>query len=272
MPSSNRRDLAGRNGGWDGPRPVTSECRCAPRGNRRRRGGRDAHHCLEREARYLTAAPDHGAQTSLGTPHRRTAHVRLHVWVRISFGSSSVDDLAGRLRATWGGGVYGGDLGAQIRAGTPARCDHVGGQPGAGPAGVLDYIRAACRTSTCCQRRAVTDGTEASSLREGCERLLELGARVRRRHAGAEPTVVATADASRGGRRSVDVVDTSGCGDAFSAGFLRGIPLGLDVVGAAESATPTAAHTAQGSAALRAYDADTVRAFIAARRPSRDLG
>lgn len=45
---------------------------------------------------------------------------------------------------------------------------------------------------------------------------------------------------------AVDVVDTTGCGDAFSAGFLRGLALGRDRHGAAELGCAAAAFVAQG--------------------------
>ena len=44
----------------------------------------------------------------------------------------------------------------------------------------------------------------------------------------------------------VDVIDTTGCGDAFSAGFLRGLALGRDRQDAAELGCATAALVAQG--------------------------
>ncbi|MFL5845730.1 MAG: carbohydrate kinase family protein [Solirubrobacteraceae bacterium] len=45
---------------------------------------------------------------------------------------------------------------------------------------------------------------------------------------------------------SIDVVDTTGCGDAFSAGFLRGLELGRDREAAARLGCAAAAHVAQG--------------------------
>lgn len=43
-----------------------------------------------------------------------------------------------------------------------------------------------------------------------------------------------------------DLVDTTGCGDAFSAGFLRGLSLGLDREGAARLGCASAAQVARG--------------------------
>jgi sugar/nucleoside kinase (ribokinase family) len=44
----------------------------------------------------------------------------------------------------------------------------------------------------------------------------------------------------------VEVVDTTGCGDAFSAGFLRGLSLGRSRREAALLGCATAAQVAQG--------------------------
>lgn len=52
---------------------------------------------------------------------------------------------------------------------------------------------------------------------------------------GADGCLVMTADGATGvPARQVDVVDTTGCGDAFSAGLVAGLLQGRDVVGAAQ--------------------------------------
>jgi sugar/nucleoside kinase (ribokinase family) len=62
----------------------------------------------------------------------------------------------------------------------------------------------------------------------------------------------------------IDVVDTTGCGDAFSAGFLRGLSLGLDLEGAAQLGCATAAQVAQGLGTDAGdYSLESVRAFAA---------
>ncbi len=64
---------------------------------------------------------------------------------------------------------------------------------------------------------------------------------------GGEGSLVATA---RGVERlpvlPVDVVDTTGCGDAYCAGFITGLARGLDVLEAARWGTAAAATVAQG--------------------------
>jgi sugar/nucleoside kinase (ribokinase family) len=69
--------------------------------------------------------------------------------------------------------------------------------------------------------------TGASELEAGCEALLERGVGCIAATRGPDGAVIA----GRGGTERVpafvtDVVDTTGCGDAFSAGFLRGLGLG----------------------------------------------
>jgi sugar/nucleoside kinase (ribokinase family) len=64
---------------------------------------------------------------------------------------------------------------------------------------------------------------------------------------------------------AIDVVDTTGCGDAFSAGFLRGLALGRTRGAAATLGCATAALVAQGLGTdAGAFDLAAVDAFAAA--------
>ena len=85
---------------------------------------------------------------------------------------------------------------------------------------LADGCRALCRRGVGCV--AVTDGASGALLVDAD---------------GAEQAVSAFA---------VDVVDTTGCGDAFSAGFLRGLSLGRDRREAAVLGCATAALVAGG--------------------------
>lgn len=94
--------------------------------------------------------------------------------------------------------------------------------------------------------------TGASSLEEGCRALLEAGAGCVAATAGSRGAVV-VARGDGGAVETVEVpayeievVDTTGCGDAFSAGFLRGLSLGGDLRASAELGCATAAQVAQG--------------------------
>ncbi len=106
--------------------------------------------------------------------------------------------------------------------------------------------------------------TGTTDLHEGCRRLVERGARCVVATAGAQPTVIATPDGiTEVPVFSIDVVDTTGCGDSFSAGFLRGISLGLDVVGAARLGNATAAQVAGGLGSdFGDFDLAAVQAFV----------
>lgn len=64
---------------------------------------------------------------------------------------------------------------------------------------------------------------------------------------GARGSVVVTSDgAERVPAFETDVVDTTGCGDAFSAGFMRGLSLGRQATDAARLGSACASLVAQG--------------------------
>ena len=105
--------------------------------------------------------------------------------------------------------------------------------------------------------------TGASELAEGARALVAKGAGCVAVTAGARGALVVTAEAEHAvPAYAIDVVDTTGCGDAFSAGFLRGLSLGLDLPGAAQLGCATAAHVAQGVGTDHgSYDLDEVTDF-----------
>jgi sugar/nucleoside kinase (ribokinase family) len=89
--------------------------------------------------------------------------------------------------------------------------------------------------------------TGKSQLADACQAMLDLGAGCVAATAGADGAVVATRyGISRVPAFAIDVVDTTGCGDAFSAGFLCGIHLGEGPVDAAAFGCGAAALVAGG--------------------------
>jgi sugar/nucleoside kinase (ribokinase family) len=89
--------------------------------------------------------------------------------------------------------------------------------------------------------------TGADDLEEGCRALVERGVGCVAATCGADGVLIVDADGSeRVPAFEVDVVDTTGCGDAFSAGFLRGLALGEGRRDAAVLGCATAALVAQG--------------------------
>jgi sugar/nucleoside kinase (ribokinase family) len=89
--------------------------------------------------------------------------------------------------------------------------------------------------------------TGAADLIEGCRALLQRGVGCVAATRGADGVVVVDGDGVEAVPAfAVDVVDTTGCGDAFSAGFLRGLALGRARREAAVLGCAAAALVAQG--------------------------
>jgi sugar/nucleoside kinase (ribokinase family) len=86
-----------------------------------------------------------------------------------------------------------------------------------------------------------------SDLIAGCQTLVQRGIGCVAATCGGDGVVVVDADgAERVPAFPVDVVDTTGCGDSFSAGFLRGLALGRSRHDAATLGCAAAALVAQG--------------------------
>ncbi|WP_101950778.1 carbohydrate kinase family protein [Mycobacterium sp. 3519A] len=114
--------------------------------------------------------------------------------------------------------------------------------------------------------------TGATDLDEGCRRLLDAGVGLLAVTCGADGVLVV----SREGMQqvpafAVEAVDTTGCGDAFSAGFVCGMSLGRTPGEAAVLGSAVAALVAQGLgsdhgefdlAAADAFAAPTARGWI----------
>jgi sugar/nucleoside kinase (ribokinase family) len=90
-------------------------------------------------------------------------------------------------------------------------------------------------------------GRAAAELGDGCAALLERGVGCVAATCGADGALVVDREgAVRVPAFEIDVVDTTGCGDAFSAGFLRGLSLGRALGDAAALGCAAAALVAQG--------------------------
>ena len=107
--------------------------------------------------------------------------------------------------------------------------------------------------------------TGADDLEDGCRALVDRGVGCVAATCGADGVLIVDgAGAERVPAFDVDVVDTTGCGDAFSAGFLRGLGLGGDRRDAAVLGCATAALVAQGLGSDHGdYDLDRAQELAA---------
>lgn len=119
-------------------------------------------------------------------------------------------------------------------------------------------------------REQVLAFTGRSSIGEGCRALLDRGVPRVVATCGADGVVIATADGVEAVPAfDVDVVDTTGCGDSFSAGYLRGLSLGRSPAEAAVLGCAAASLVAQGLGTDHGdFDLDAADAF-ALRTPTR---
>jgi sugar/nucleoside kinase (ribokinase family) len=108
--------------------------------------------------------------------------------------------------------------------------------------------------------------TGAGTLEAGCRALLERGIGCVAATRGADGALVVDADGTQAVPAfAVDVIDTTGCGDAFSAGFLRGVALGRNRSDAAMLGCAAAALVAGGLGSDHGdFDLPATDAFAAA--------
>jgi sugar/nucleoside kinase (ribokinase family) len=115
--------------------------------------------------------------------------------------------------------------------------------------------------------------TGESDLVEGCRTLVDHGVGCVAATSGADGVTIVDLDGVETVPAfEIEVVDTTGCGDAFSAGFLRGLSLGRSRTDAAVLGCAAAALVAQGLGTDHGdYDLATVERFAEAT-PQRAAG
>jgi sugar/nucleoside kinase (ribokinase family) len=109
--------------------------------------------------------------------------------------------------------------------------------------------------------------TGIEDLEEACRALVERGAGCVAATCGADGVILVDADgALQVPAFDVEVVDTTGCGDAFSAGFLRGLSLDRDRAAAAALGCAAAGLVAGGLGSDHGnFDLEGADALIAAQ-------
>ena len=140
-----------------------------------------------------------------------------------------------------------------------------------GELGLLDWIAPALAELDhfLPNREQVLALTGAGELEDGCRALIERGVGCVAATCGAEGVmVVDDQGADTVPAFEVEAVDTTGCGDAFSAGFLRGLSLGKDRRDAAVLGCAAAALVAQGLGTDHGdYDLAAVEQLAVSARP-----
>jgi sugar/nucleoside kinase (ribokinase family) len=213
-----------------------------------RRDGVETAHLLRREdvqtsASVLPIRPD-GSRPAL--------HV---VGANATYGAGDVTDalLQGATHLHLGGPEF---LGGEAAAAVLARASEEGIVTSAdvlapGEPGVLEWI-APCLSHLdyfLPNDEQVLGLTGAGDLEEGCRALIERGVGCVAATRGGDGVLVVAGDgdvAAVPAAAGVEVVDTTGCGDAFSAVFLRGLALGADEVHAARLGCAVAGVVAGG--------------------------
>jgi sugar/nucleoside kinase (ribokinase family) len=144
----------------------------------------------------------------------------------------------------------GGEAAAEILAAARERgCTTSADILAPGDMGVLEWIAAALPHLDYLlpNDEQVLGFSGASELEAGCRALVERGVGCVAATCGGDGVLLVDADgAERVPAYPVDVVDTTGCGDAFSAGFLRGLGLGRDRRAAAQLGCAVAGLVAGG--------------------------
>jgi sugar/nucleoside kinase (ribokinase family) len=167
-----------------------------------------------------------------------------------TYGPDDATDLDAEYLHLGGPEFMGGEAAAQIlsrarEAGAVTSADILA----PGDPGLLEWIAPALPhlDHLLPNEEQVLGFTGASDLAAGCRALIDRGVGCVAATRGAEGALVVTADEEHAvPALAIDVVDTTGCGDAFSAGFLRGLSLGRSLPDAARLGCATAAQVAQG--------------------------